>query len=74
MQADRPARESEIRFVKCAHTRTDVHTHTSPCVNLPLVQSVVPVVILIPSEEPRQGSNELESWSRGPAECECVSH
>ena len=37
---------------------------------------MVPVVILIPSEEPRQGSNELEAWSRGPAEresvCACV--
>lgn len=75
MHADRPACESEeIRFVKCARPHIHVHTHThfTLCKLSAGTVCVVPVVILIPSEEPRHGSNELESWSRNPAECVCV--
>ena len=74
MHADKLAHESEeIRFVQRAHIYT--HTHAlnfTLCKLSTATLCVIPVVILISSEEPCQGNNELKSWGRGHAEWLCV--
>lgn len=61
MHADKLARESEeIRFVERSHTHTQA-PHFTPCKLSTATLCVIPVVILISSEDPRQGNNELES-------------
>lgn len=72
MCADKLAHESvKIRFVQRAHKHM---LWISPLVSLPLqTLCVSPVVFLISSEEPRQGSNELKSWGRGHGERLCAA-
>lgn len=58
MDADKVAHESvKIEFVQHAHT----HALDFTRVNFPLQHCVIPVVFLISSEDPCQGSNELKS-------------
>ncbi len=61
MHADKLGHESEkIRFVRRTHAQTHAFVFTL-CKLSTATLCVIPVVILISSEEPCQGNNELKS-------------